>query len=195
MDPREVLRDTIRASDIDIDPDWPRFRSILSPVTFSAKNTIFSAAGVADRVLFVTSGIAASEQVHPDGSSGIARFFGPGQAATNLTSAWRRDLAEDTLFAVTAVEGATLPLDIFNQEYLGGAAFGLYLRKLVLATLVFDKEVIAAKTQTASEVRYRFLEEFHPEDLERIPDKEVARFMGITPQGLSRFLRHRAKHT
>ncbi|MEO1492976.1 MAG: hypothetical protein AAFV19_12560 [Pseudomonadota bacterium] len=171
--------------------DWERLVPRVSAFACPAKQVILSAAQVADRLLFVTAGIAASEQVYPDGTAGIARFFEPGHICTNVTSAWERDIAEDTLIAITPVEGVMMPLALFMEEYLDGGAFGRYLRQKLLDVIAFDKAVICAKTLTRTEDRYRFLETQYADVITQVPAKDIARFLGVTPQGLSRFLRQR----
>ena len=170
---------------------WDRIHTGCNPVSFYPKETIFGQKDIADRILFVASGITASEQVYEDGSSGIARFFETGQFCTNLTSLWHRQMAEDTLFAVTGVTGVLIPMSFFEREYFQGDAFGQYLRRKVLDTLVFDKSVMVAKTLTSSEARYRFLEDQYDRVVSDVPANLIARFLGMTPQGLSRFLRNR----
>ena len=193
MTPIAVLHQDIRdRAGQDALDDWHRIKPKLTECAHPAKAVIMSAAHLADRMVFVSDGIVASEQVYPDAAAGIARFFERGHFCTNLTSAWRRDLGDDTLVAITAMQGVIVPLDVFMQEYLHGSAFGLYLRLKAMDALAFDKEVMCAKTLTGSEARYRFLEAQHDQVIAQVPAKDIARFMGMTPQGLSRFLRHRA---
>lgn len=192
MSARATFRADIESVVGDLDEsEWSRIRTDCSEASYRPKDTIFDQKDIADRILFVASGITASEQVYEDGSSGIARFFETGQFCTNLTSLWHRQMAEDTLFAVTGVTGVLIPMSFFEREYFHGEAFGQYLRRKVLDTLVFDKSVMVAKTLTSSEARYRFLEEQYDRVLPDVPANLIPRFLGMTPQGLSRFLRNR----
>ncbi len=192
MSPVERLMQDVAAHDIDLPPaEWRKLRQQLTETQYAKRDVIFSQAQIADRVLFVSAGIAASEQAHADGSSGIARFFEAGHLCTNLTSAMHRAPAEDTLVAITDVEGVIFPLDLLLQAYLDGVQFGRYVRLKLLETLAFDKEVICAKTHNRTEDRYRFLGDRHARIIEDAPAKCIAQFIGITPQGLSRFLRKR----
>lgn len=56
---------------------------------------------------------------------------------------------------------------------------------------MFDKDILYAKTSNDTEVQYRFLESHHTEVVQRAAQKDIARFIGMTPQGLNRFLRNR----
>ncbi|MEO0536440.1 MAG: cyclic nucleotide-binding domain-containing protein [Cyanobacteria bacterium P01_A01_bin.123] len=172
-------------------PEWNEIKSRISEFEFVKKSVIFSQALICDKVFFVTDGIAASEQTLAEGVSPIARFFSRGQFCSNITSALIQEYANDTLIAITDVNSVSMPMEFFLKEYHKGKAFGEYLRKKVLETLLFDKEVMCAKTTLNTEYRYRFLEERQQDVIHRVSDKDIARFIGITPQGLCRFLKHR----
>ncbi|MEM9794728.1 MAG: hypothetical protein AAF848_17440, partial [Pseudomonadota bacterium] len=72
-----------------------------------------------------------------------------------------------------------------------GGVFGQYLRIKAMETLILDKDILCAKTSNDTEVQYSFLERSFPEVVQRATQKDVARFIGVTPQGLNRFLRNR----
>ncbi|MEM7776028.1 MAG: cyclic nucleotide-binding domain-containing protein [Pseudomonadota bacterium] len=190
MSPLELLEQNIAEKGLAIPAEeWQRLRADLSEITYAAGAVIFSIADVSYGWFFLSSGIAASEQVSPDGEASIARFFEARQFCANLTSTWRQELAPDNLVAITDVEGVVLPDRIFRTEYLRGGLFGEFLRLKAMETLLFDKDLIIAKTSTDTEMRYRFLEQSHAQVIARVPQKDIARFLGVTPQGLSRFLR------
>lgn len=190
--PLAALAADVAAHGVELDDDaWRRVRARLSTFEADKKTVIFRQTDIADHWLFLTRGVAASEQTAADGSTSIARFFEPGQICANLTSVWRQELVADDLVAITKVTGVLLPDDVFRGEFLHGDAFGEYLRRKAMASLLFSKELICAKTSTSTEIRYRFLEERHLSVLDLTSQKDVARFLGVTPQGLSRFLKSR----
>ena len=196
MSPLTALEEDIRERNISIPPtEWDAIRKQLYEVVFSAKEFILSQKSIADRWFFVSNGVVASEQVSSEGHASIARFFEGGQFCTNLTSVWSGRIASDDLIAITDVEGVFVSDSVFKALYLGSGAFSLYLREKAMETLLFDKDIICAKTSIDTEVRYRFLEERHTCVVDQTPQKDIARFLGITPQGLSRFLRNRPSQT
>ena len=159
-----VLKDDIDSYDLLLQEDeLDRLQEIASEFAFAKKSVIFSQAIVCDKVFFIANGIAASEQTLAEGTSPIARFFSRGQFCSNMTSALMKDYANDTLIAVTDVCGVSFPIYFFLQEYYQGKTLGEYFRRKVLETLLFDKEVICAKTVLNTDYRYRFLEERQPE--------------------------------
>lgn len=171
--------------------DWERIRQRCGLVQIQAGGMIQNQVDVADRWIFLTSGIAASEQTWIDGGSTIARFFEAGDFCTNVTSAWTGDIASDDLIALTDVAGLAIPNDIFRREYLTGGSFGIYLRHKLMDAHLFAKDLVCAKTSGQTETRYQFLEQHHKDVVGSVQKKDIARFLGVTPQGLSRFLRRR----
>lgn len=175
--------------------EWDQIGQRCKFVHIPAGDKIQNQARVADSWVYLSEGVAASEQTWLDGTSMIARFFEPGNICANLTSAWTREFASDDLIAVTDVAGIAIPNNIFRREYLQGGFFGLYLRYKMMDAHLFAKELICAKTSGQTETRYRFLEQHHRNVIGSVPQKDIARFLGVTPQGLSRFLRRRKPET
>lgn len=171
--------------------DWAPLRPRFSEIEVSAGTNIQTQARVAETWVFLTSGIAASEQTWGDGTHSIARFFERGDFCANITSIWTQTIASDDLRAITNVTGISLPNEVFEKEYMTGGPFGAYLRLKMIDAHLFAKDLICAKTSAQTETRYRFLEQRHASVIADAPKKDIARFLGVTPQGLSRFLKRR----
>lgn len=186
------LEDDVRSLAVSVDlNEWDHIRQRCKFVKIPAGDKIQNQARVADSWIFLSDGVAASEQTWLDGTSTIARFFEPGNICANVTSAWTQDFASDDLVALTDVTGVTIPDEIFRREYLEGGFFGTYLRFKLMDAHLFAKELICAKTSGQIETRYQFLEKYHQNVIGSVRQKDIARFLGVTPQGLSRFLRRR----
>lgn len=186
------LEGDIRRAGVTLDPaEWDRIADRCKRVAIPAGETIQNQARVADRWIYLSHGVASSRQSWQDGALSIARFFEPGDICANMTSVWTGDIASDDLVAMTDVAGVSIPDDIFTQEYLEGGFFGVYLRHKMIDAHLFAKELICAKTSGRTEARYQFLEHHHRNVIGSVPQKDIARFLGVTPQGLSRFLRRR----
>ncbi|MEO0912744.1 MAG: cyclic nucleotide-binding domain-containing protein, partial [Pseudomonadota bacterium] len=173
---------------------WQHLTKQLTEIRAPAGTCIYGQHTIGDRWLFISSGIVASQQSHTDGSASIARFFERGQIGANLTSTWTRDYAPDDLIALTDMSGVEIPDATFREVYLKGGWFGEYLRIKAMQTLCFDKEIIAVKTRADTDMRYSFLEQ-HSGVIGKVRQKDIAAFIGVTPQGLSRFLRNRNRES
>ena len=194
MSALKILYDDIKAQGVVLpEDDWRELCASFEPVTLAAGDVILCQSQIADRWLFVAQGVAASAQTSIAGEAWIARFFEAGHFAANLPSVWRRDYFLDDLVAITPVAGVFIPDTVLREAYLRGGAFGVYLRIKVMETLLFDKDLLCAQTSASLERRYEFLETFYRDVLSSVPKKDVARFLGVTPQSYSRFLRSRSR--
>lgn len=171
------------------DADWRAVCGDLQPIMLKRGEVIIDSARVTEHLFFVCEGIAASFQTTRDGDSQIARFFERGQLCTNLTSAWNKSVSEDQLIALTDFSGIGFSFSVMRDAYLHGGPLATYWRTMVFETLLFDKDVMCAKTVRDVEIRYQFLADRYQRVIFDVPDKYIARFLGITPQGLSRFLK------
>ncbi|YCO05354.1 Crp/Fnr family transcriptional regulator [Vibrio sp. VNB-15] len=157
---------------------------------YKKREVVFSQAVVAGHVGIVIDGVLASEFVNNDESS-ISRFFCEGDLCANLESVFQSEYASDTLFSITPATVLTFPFKRFEEMYLGSEHFGLYLRKQLLLNTLTTKKIVSIKSQSAAQAKQEILEKDLPWVLERVPQKYIASFLGLTPQGYSRFLRER----
>lgn len=192
--PREALRrDIAQGPAAPSAEEWRAFEAACTEVAFRKDDVVFEMAAVPDGLLFVTDGVAAAELALSDGRSLIYRFFERGQYCTTITSAWYETGTHDSITAVTDLAGVMLPFRWWREQYLTGAALGVYFRLKALENLLFAKDVIRVKTLNSTASTYAFLEERHADVIARVQQKDVARFIGVTPEGLSRFLKNRRR--
>jgi len=173
-----------------IDTEWDEFFSHLLIKTASKREIIFRQTDICDSVIYILEGIAASEY-NQDDRFVISRFFQRGNLCTNLESATSKAVKSDNLMAITQVKYVSMPYDYFMNLYLHSDTIGIFVRKKILEHLVEAKNFISIKTSTITEVQYSFIEDKYPEIIARTPSKYIAAFIGITPEALSRFLKHR----
>ncbi|MEO1731411.1 MAG: hypothetical protein AAFR64_11800, partial [Pseudomonadota bacterium] len=83
-----------------------------------------------------------------------------------------------------------IPFESFRASFLHGGHLDTFWREAMFETLLFDKDILCTKTIRDVGTRYRFLAERYDNVVAQVPDRHLARFLGITPQGLSRFLRN-----
>ena len=193
LSPMCVLSQDIQAEGIDIPhPEWEEFVDECIPAQYAKKDTIFDMDAVSNHMLFVTHGVSACQFGHPNGQLIIDRFFETGDFCTTVRSAWRTEPSDDQIFAITPVQGVLIPMRRWRNEYLRGGAIGEYIRIKIFQTLLFDADVIRVKSLNRTSESYTFLQERQPGVLQSVAQKDVAQFLGITPEGLSRFLKNAA---
>ena len=188
--PFAVLRDDLERSNVPLSSsDWLGFTALCTEVSFRKGDVVFDIGAVPHALLFVTSGVAAAELLLPDGRSIIYRFFESSQMCTAITSAWNGTETADNITAMSALQGVSIPLAVWQDNYLYGEALGVYFRRKTVETLLFDKELIRVKTLNSTAASYSFLNAAHKRVVEVVAQKDIARFVGVTPEGLSRFLK------
>lgn len=170
--------------------DWERVCEVFEPVEAKRSDTLLDSAKVAADLFYVCEGVAASFQTTHDGERQIARFFEAGQVCSNITSAWQKTVSEDELIALTDFVGLRIPFETFRSAFLHGGLLDTFWREAIFETLLFDKDILCAKTIRDVGTRYRFLATRYATVIGQVPDRDIARFLGITPQWLSRFLRN-----
>ena len=172
--------------------EWKEFCAQCVPELYKKKETIFDVNFVSEHMFFVTKGISACQFSHPDGQLIIDRFFEPGDFCATVRSAWRTEPSDDQIVALTPVEGVLIPMKRWRDEYLRGGAIGEYIRIKIFQTLLFDADIMRVKSLNRTNKLYAFLQEHQPGVLHSVAQKDIAKFLGITPEGLSRFLKNTA---
>lgn len=167
--------------------EWQTLCQPLVPISTARGAILLDSVSVTQHLFFVSDGVAASIQTTEDGDQQIARFFERGQFCSNLTSAWHQRISSDALIAMSDFSGVRIPFSTFRDGFMSEGPLSQYWREIVFETLLFDKDLICSKTIRDVETRYRFLVERYDHVAQTVPDKYIARFLGITPQGLSRF--------
>ena len=189
--PMCVLRnDMVRLSTALSDAQWQEFASSCHEVSIDQRDLVFEGKAKRDALLFITKGIGASQFVLPDGQVVISRFFEAGDLCAVVQFTHMGELTENAIVAVTPVEGVMIPLEIWKFEQFEGEIIGKYARQKMYHQHLSEIDIMHVKTVNRTEVSYEFLKERHPSVLESSPQTVIAQFCGITPEGLSRFLRN-----
>lgn len=192
MDAYNALRVDINQHGLTLsDQEWRDVCDRSVAKTKASRNIILDSAQIGTSWVFVASGFAASFYAHQDGRLSLTRFFEPGQMAGNVTSTWLKDYGSDELKAITDLVYIELPHAFLLQEYMQGAAFGAYVRMKVVETLQYDKDLLVSQTINDPDLRFQFLNDHHPGLIDIALKKDIAAFLGVTPQGYSRLLRRK----
>lgn len=148
---------------------------------------LLHAGEVATRMYVVCKGIVVSQYLRSDGSSHIKNFFIEGNFAASTVSCLQSSPSD---FSLQCVEDSVI-LDMSYHEYKELISRYddlklMYLNHLEQSWIIKnEKRQIAFATQSAGE-RYRtFLSEY-PDLEKRVPQHQIASYLGITPTQLSR---------
>jgi CRP-like cAMP-binding protein len=165
------------------------FTSILKPRTVRKRQYLLQAGDVFRFECFVTTGCLRTYQVDEKGQEHIVQFapedwwtgdmysFLTGQPATKHI-----DALEDS--AVLLIEKSKL-----EELYLKIPKFDRFFRLLLQnAFITMERRIGENMTLTAEERYNRFMERY-PNLEQRLPQRHIASYLGITPESLSRIRR------
>ena len=147
-----------------------------------------------DRALyFVRAGLLKAYYVTDDGNEAVKSFIQSGDFIGSLTSAYMRERCSFNLVCLEDCALLAVPFD---------ALYAASRRDIEIAGRVIDFLLgFAMKKERrereflslSAEARYRLLLEQSPELLQRVRQKDIARYLGVTPVGLSRIRRRVAR--
>ena len=142
---------------------------------------------------FVTKGILRSYTVDKNGFEHILQFAPPGWWMADMYSLITQQPGSLSIDAVEDSEVLLLPKQELDKLYNEIPAFERFFRILAENALVtFQQRLIDNLSLTAKE-RYANFCKRYPLLIERLPQKQVASYIGVTPEFLSKMLKSKNK--
>lgn len=189
--PFSILREDISASGTELsDADWDGLAGQCREVNIEKRKEVFTNQTKREGLLFVTRGVCAAQFSLPDGQVVISRFFEARDMCAVVEFTHMDEPTENSIVAVTPVEGVMIPKKLWQLEQFEGQLLGPYARKKMYRQHLFEIDIMHVKTVNRTDVSYEFLKERHPGVLQVAPQTVIAQFCGITPEGFSRFFRN-----
>ncbi|MET4105201.1 Crp/Fnr family transcriptional regulator [Hymenobacter sp. UYP22] len=103
---------------------------------------------------------------------------------------------EPALFAIDALEDSEVLLfgaDFFAQLQFFGPGFQVFFYELLQRSLVAMQRRLIGVLSAPAEARYQEFLQLYPTLAQRLPQRHIAAYLGITPESLSRIRRERAR--
>jgi len=142
---------------------------------------------------FVTEGILRSYTVDKNGFEHVLQFAPPGWWMADMYSLITQQPGSLSIDAVEDSEVLLLPKQELDKLYNEIPAFERFFRILAENALVtFQQRLIDNLSLTAKE-RYANFCKRYPLLIERLPQKQVASYIGVTPEFLSKMLKSKNK--
>lgn len=155
-------------------------------VTFFKKDTHLVKPGdVVTKCYFVLEGCLRKYNLH-DGVEQTIDFYTEHQAAVLFTSYYNQAVAESYL--VCLEDSIVLVGDMDSENYLFEKIPALQKITRVMVEQDFGKvqDTLAKFIASTPEERYQTLLRERPELMQRVPQHQVASYLGVTPESLSR---------
>ena len=142
---------------------------------------------------FVTEGILRSYTVDKNGFEHVLQFAPPGWWIADMYSLITQQPGSLSIDAVEDSDVLLLPKQELDKLYNEIPAFERFFRILAENALVtFQQRLIDNLSLTAKE-RYANFCKRYPLLIERLPQKQVASYIGVTPEFLSKMLKSKNK--
>lgn len=169
-------------------PEWARVAAAIVPVSVAAGGAVFLQGVTHPFIYGVQSGLVKLHYLDADGEEWIKSFIPEGRFCASLAAL---EQGGRTSFMATALEPAELErvdyalLDELASRHMewARALFGL-MRTFAARKEQREKELLTL----TPEGRYRSFLAAEPALATRIPQKEMARHLGVTPVGLNRIV-------
>lgn len=188
--PFDVLREDIAVHGKRLsESEWEQLAEQCRAVSIDKRKEVFTSQSRQESMLFVTRGVCAAQLAMPDGQIVISRFFEARDLCAVVEFAHMGESTENTILAITQVEGVIIPKKLWKFEQFEGQVLGSYTRQKMYRQHLFEIDIMHVKTVNRTDVSYEFLKDRHPAVLEVAPQTVIAQFCGITPEGFSRFLK------
>jgi CRP-like cAMP-binding protein len=167
-------------------PAWEQVERVYQVRHVPRGSTVFRQGVVHPFVYAVRAGVLKLYYVGEDGSEWIKSFAEEGHFFASIAA-----LETDgrTSFAVSALEPSTVECVDYRQLERLAAEHLVWSRALRMLTMVFaarkeqrERELLTLRP----EARYLAFSRANPELVRRVPQKELARHLGLTAVGLSR---------
>lgn len=173
--------------------EWLAFQAMLSPHNISKGARLVNEGETASRVYFINKGALRLYYKKDEENEVTGNFFFENSLAGSFESYITRQPSRQILEALEDCE--LLSLTYENQQALYETHQVFYKVFMVLLQKRFAdmQKLIALYILTNPARRYEFLQKEFPEIIQRVPQKYIASFLGITPVSLSRLKARAAK--
>lgn len=185
MDAALILANVRRL--IDLQPDEEQaFLALLQPRQVRRKAALLATGGTCTESLFVVEGCLRSFTVDADGAEHVLSFAPPGWWMADLYSLVS---GRPALLNIQALEDTQMwVLSRADQETLFARVpkFERFFRILVERSLVAYQQRLLDQTTLPAEERYQKFCSYYPTLVHTLPQKQIASFIGVTPEFFSK---------
>ena len=177
------------------DEEKKYFIALLKPRKIRKKQCLLQAGEVSRFENFVTKGLLRAYTVDAKGHEHIAMFAMEGWWISDLYSFLTETPATQYIDALEDSEVLSIEKTDLEKLYIAVPKFDRLFRKLLQNAFVANQQrILAGISQTAEEQYLAFIKKY-PTLEQRVPQHQIASFLGITPETISRIRRNQADAT
>lgn len=160
--------------------------SFFKPQVFKRKSLLLRMGETAHHLYFVVKGILHMHYLDETGQTHSCNFFMPGELATDLESFSKQAPAGNELTALSNVACLSISCKETMRLMEQSPAFNTYVMDVVETTALQNINRTKDLLSLQPESRYRKLLATRPDIIRGVPLKYIARFLGMSPESLSR---------
>lgn len=157
----------------------------LRPCRYGRGEHLFRSGDSAEELVLLTEGIVRSYYLHDDREVNLRLLSAPA-AAVPYNSFLTRTPADESLQAITPVQGLRVRFAVFCREQPGLLAEAMRRELAERHFLALQRRLRMLQSRTAAQRYAFFLQHMEPEIIAGTPAYQVASYLGITPESLSR---------
>lgn len=172
--------------------EFDYFKTFFTPKKLRKRQYFLQEGDVCKYQAFVVKGIMRSYTIDEKGSEHILQFASEGWWAADLSSYLTAEPSFLNIDALEEVELLLLTKPMWEQAMKEIPALEHYFRIIIQNHLVAtQKRLLQSLAETADEKYNRFLQTY-PECVQRLPQHQIASYLGITRETLSRIRKQAA---
>ena len=184
--PNSLLLETIRRHHPVSEAEAQVITSCFKEGTFQRKTTLLQIGQTAHQLYFVVSGILHMYYADERGQQHSCNFFMPGELVTDLESFSKQKPAGNSIETLTRTTCLHISCKASVSLMQQSPAFNKYAMDVIEATATANINRTKDLLSLQPEARYQKLLASRPDLIREVPQKYIARFLGISPESLSR---------
>lgn len=161
-------------------------RTYGKPRRYSANDHIFRQGDENRSLYYIGDGLLKAYYITGEGKELIKSFIFQNDIIGSMTAVYEKDLCSFNLLCLRDTNVIRLPFDSLFQHAETDLEFSQEVIKILIGfSMKKERREFELLCLTAEE-RYILLKQRHPEIFEYVTQNDIARYLGITPVGLSR---------